>query len=208
MARESALIVRRDRKGTQEWSVDEELVIGRDPASDVCIADRQVSRAHAVVRRQGDAYVVEDLSSKNGTWLNGQPLVRPATLRDGDEISVATRAKLYFVDAEATAPLRFEERGVRLDRDTMTVYVGGEALDPPLSGQQWSLLWILYEADGAVVARDDIVRRIWSEDDEGGVSEDALDALVRRVRLRLAEQDPEHRFVVTVRGHGFRLDSP
>jgi DNA-binding response OmpR family regulator len=39
------------------------------------------------------------------------------------------------------------------------------------------------------------------------VSEQAIDALVRRLRDRLAELDPDHRYVVTVRGHGFRLEN-
>jgi DNA-binding winged helix-turn-helix (wHTH) protein len=41
-----------------------------------------------------------------------------------------------------------------------------------------------------------------------GVSEQALDALIRRLRDRLAAIDPTHTYVVTVRGHGLRLDNP
>ena len=41
-----------------------------------------------------------------------------------------------------------------------------------------------------------------------GVSEQAIDALVRRLRDRLAEVDEGHQYIVTVRGHGFRLDNP
>ena len=47
---------------------------------------------------------------------------------------------------------------------------------------------------------------IWSDDEAGGVSEQALDALIRRLRDRLALLDPEHNWIVTVRGHGLRLD--
>ncbi len=39
-----------------------------------------------------------------------------------------------------------------------------------------------------------------------GVSEQAIDALVRRLRDRIAELDPKHQYIITVRGHGFRLD--
>ena len=41
-----------------------------------------------------------------------------------------------------------------------------------------------------------------------GVSEQAIDALVRRLRDRLAEVDGSHQYIVTVRGHGFKLDNP
>ncbi len=40
-----------------------------------------------------------------------------------------------------------------------------------------------------------------------GVSEQAIDAPVRRLRDRIAELDPEHQSIITVRGHGFRLDN-
>jgi DNA-binding response OmpR family regulator len=48
---------------------------------------------------------------------------------------------------------------------------------------------------------------VWGED-ALGISEQALDALVRRLRERLAELEPNHEFVVTVRGHGLRLENP
>jgi DNA-binding response OmpR family regulator len=41
-----------------------------------------------------------------------------------------------------------------------------------------------------------------------GISEQALDALIRRLRDRLAEIDPTQQFLITVRGHGLRLDNP
>jgi DNA-binding winged helix-turn-helix (wHTH) protein len=41
-----------------------------------------------------------------------------------------------------------------------------------------------------------------------GVSEQSIDALVRRLRDRLTEFDKEHQYIVTVRGQGFRLDNP
>jgi DNA-binding response OmpR family regulator len=136
------------------------------------------------------------------------PVEGTVPLADGDELTIAARYKLYFVDAEATAPLVFEGRGLRIDATTMSVYVNGEPLDPPLSGPQYELLLALYQAGGALVPRDDIVRAVWPDADPGGVSEDALDALVRRVRMRLEEADPEHPYVVTLRGYGFRLDNP
>jgi len=161
-----------------------------------------------MVRRTPDGYELEDAGSRNGTWVNGIPVGSPTRLSDGDEVSVAARYKLYFVDAEATAPLVFEGRGLRVDPDTMAVYVNGELLDPPLSGPQYELLLLLYRAGGTLVARDDIVRNVWPDVDAEGVSEDAIDALIRRLRHRLSEADPDHAYIVTVRGYGFRLDSP
>lgn len=209
MSDERALLVLRDDAGVREWPLGEttELVVGRDPDADVHLPDRQVSRRHAIIRREADRYVIVDLDSKNGTWVNGQPVGAQRALRDGDELSIAARYKLFFVDANATQPLVFERRGMRLDAETMGVWINGQLLDPPLSGLQFALLRALADAGGALVTRDDIIERIWP-DDEGGVSEDAIDALVRRLRMRLMEADPEHQYVVTVRGYGFRIEAP
>jgi DNA-binding response OmpR family regulator len=51
------------------------------------------------------------------------------------------------------------------------------------------------------------VAAVWPDALEEGVSEQAIDALVRRLRDRLAELDKDHEYVATVRGHGFRLAS-
>ncbi|MFN2225226.1 MAG: helix-turn-helix domain-containing protein, partial [Anaerolineae bacterium] len=78
---------------------------------------------------------------------------------------------------------------------------------PPLSLAQYRLLGLLYQEPGRVYSRDQVVEAVWPEDDREGISEQAIDALARRLRERLAEVDPETQYVVTVRGHGFRLEN-
>jgi len=65
-----------------------ETTIGRDPASDLVLSDPGVSRSHARIRRQGEAYLLFDGGSSNGTELNGSALREPAPLCDGDRIGV------------------------------------------------------------------------------------------------------------------------
>ena len=62
--------------------------IGRDAERAVCLPDLSVSRLHAQVVRQRTGYYVQDLQSRNGTWLNGQPLGAPAVLSAGDVLRV------------------------------------------------------------------------------------------------------------------------
>lgn len=206
MEREHALLVCHDDDGAREWVIEDELVIGRDPGCDVCIVDRQVSRRHASVRRLGSRYLLIDHGSKNGTWVNGIPVAGSVTLGDGDEVSIAARARLFFVDAGATAPIAFARRGLRVDEATADVYVNGVALSPPVSGLQFQLLRLLHDAGGAMVSREAVVDRLWPGAADG-VTEDAVDALVRRLRSRIAEVDPDRNYVVTVRGQGFRLET-
>jgi DNA-binding response OmpR family regulator len=94
-----------------------------------------------------------------------------------------------------------------LDESARTVSVNDKSLDPPLSLAQFRLLKLLFDADGAVCVRNNIVDEVWPGTGGSGVSEQAIDALVRRLRDRLGELS-DYNFIVTVRGHGFRLDNP
>lgn len=67
----------------------EPVVMGRLPECDVVLADPNVSRRHAEVRRLGDEVVVTDLGSTNGTRVNGVA-VREQRLEPGDEISLGS----------------------------------------------------------------------------------------------------------------------
>jgi predicted component of type VI protein secretion system len=204
------LMVREGISPRRQWALQGAVVvIGRGDDCHVLVDDRQASRHHARITQTEDGYVLEDLGSKNGTFLNGQPLTAPMVLRDGDEIGIAFAAKLAFVDAGATAPLLFEEEAgpvLRMDTDAKRVWVAGKELDPPLSLAQYRLLELLYKSRSRVVSREEVVSAVWAEDEAEGVSEQAIDALARRLRERIAEADPNHQYVVTVRGHGFRLE--
>lgn len=194
----------------QRLFVDQaEFVIGRDDGCDLTIPDRQVSRRHARIWLEGDSYLLEDLGSKNGTFVNGQELDRPRALQNGDEIQIALCCKLSFVAADATAPVLFDEptQGLRMDLESKRVWVLGRELDPPLSLAQYRLLELLYQDPGRVYSRDEVVEAVWPADDRSGITEQAIDALARRLRERLVEIDTNRQYVHTVRGHGFRLQN-
>ncbi|MDW8318701.1 MAG: FHA domain-containing protein [Anaerolineae bacterium] len=210
------ILQRGDQEAGRRWPLSRDrILIGRHPDCDIVLPDRLVSRHHAQVTRDPErqAYILEDLRSKNGTFVNGQEIHGPYVLQDGDEIQIALAYKLAFVDAGETAPLSFDvgpaaSDRLRVDEDSRQVYIGGRPLEPPLSPAQFRLLALLKEAQGGVVTREEIVRAVWPEALEEGVSEQAIDALVRRLRERLAELDPDHQYIVTVRGHGFRYADP
>src|SRR5205807_10635907 len=66
---------------------EDPVTVGRLPECDIVLADSNVSRRHAEVRRQGNGFVVVDLGSTNGTKVNGVG-VRERRLADGDELRV------------------------------------------------------------------------------------------------------------------------
>jgi len=73
--------------------------------------------------------------------------------------------------------------------------------------QQYRLLELLIDANGSLVSRQQIVESVWEGESAFGVSEQAIDALVRRLRDRIAERDSDHEYIVTVRGHGLRFEN-
>lgn len=219
----------------QRWALQESLLLGREPDCDIMIADRQVSRHHARLTIDANGIVLKDLNSKNGTRHNGQPVVDSVFLQDGDVVQIALAQRFIFLSSDSTIPLenqpgdfllsqssiasatsiqqintrlRLEKKSRRVwihlseDDDTM------EEILPPLSASQFRLLEVLFDNQGRVVTRPDLVATVWGEGQAFEISEQALDALVRRLRDRIARVDPSHEYIVTVRGHGLRLENP
>lgn len=214
-----ALVLLDGEMAGKHWLVDKDVVtLGRDDTCDIVIPIRQISRQHIRLIRQGpNDYLLEDLESKNGTWLNGNRVEGTRQLSYGDEIHVALKVHIQFTEPGMTAPATHnlpkviptsaDKRRMHLDTETRQVFIDGQELDPPLSLPQYRLLELLYINNGRVCTREEVVNVVWPEAMGEGVSEQAIDALVRRLRDRLNDVD-EHQFVVTVRGHGFRLDNP
>jgi len=92
------LIVDDGPKGGSRYALDLELVTaGRHPESDIFLDDVTVSRRHVEIAHRDGVYVVSDVGSLNGTYINKQ-LIDSAELVDGDELQIG-RFKLMFVVA-------------------------------------------------------------------------------------------------------------
>lgn len=202
----------------QRWMLKAATVVGREMNCDIVISDRQVSRFHARFSPTPEGTLLEDLASKNGTHLNGKQVVEPVILQDGDSIQIALIQSFLYVSSDATLPLEIvssreappnlENLHIRLDKRSHRLWILDKELNPPLSVAQFRLLELLYDRQGRLVSRNELIEHVWSDDQAIGVSEQALDALIRRLRDRLAALDPTHNYIVTVRGHGLRLDNP
>ncbi|MGB5812212.1 MAG: FHA domain-containing protein [Polyangiales bacterium] len=81
----------------QEFDLDRDVVVlGRGPSCCVTIDDPMMSREHAKLDLSGPEPVIEDLHSRNGTVLNGRPLIGEATLQDGDRIRIGTQELVFL----------------------------------------------------------------------------------------------------------------
>jgi hypothetical protein len=74
----------------------DQLTIGRDSTNEIVINDAEVSRRHARLTFQGGKYVLEDLGSTNGTFVNGQRLAGPRVLKPGEVVSFGEQIVLVF----------------------------------------------------------------------------------------------------------------
>jgi hypothetical protein len=102
------LIVERGPDAGRRWSIDKRTFsIGRDETCDVSLRDERASRRHARLWQEGDAWIVQDLHSHNGTWVNRQKLDAPHTLRPGDQVGLGqTVFSLQWESAPAPLPQR------------------------------------------------------------------------------------------------------
>ena len=102
---DAVLIANNGPLNGQQWLIDDRLVIGRDPDCDIVIPDRQVSRRHAQIIKSNNGVILEDLGSKNGTYLNNQVVIEPVKLVEADEIAIAVIQTFLFLSSDATMPL-------------------------------------------------------------------------------------------------------
>ncbi|MBU0602949.1 MAG: FHA domain-containing protein [Gammaproteobacteria bacterium] len=101
----------------------QEVVIGRDGAADLQVDSPQVSRRHARLLRSGGGWLVEDLGSANGTFVNGQRVTRATALRDTDVLSLGSVAIDFQGGAGRLA--RAYRGDVMLQAEGITVSVDG-----------------------------------------------------------------------------------
>src|SRR5512142_377175 len=161
----------------QRWPINQTLVLGREASCDVVVADRQISRYHARLTPTPEGVILEDLGSKNGTHHNGVPLTSPVVLQDGDLLSVALAQQFLFLTSDATMPL-LEGTGhigrLMMDQKSRRVWVNQQQLVPPLSAQQFKMLWLLYESKRQVVMQSILVTAVGRDEKAAGISDQAL----------------------------------
>jgi len=210
------LVIRRQESSPAqiEWSLSA-LAIGRDSANDIVIDHPLASRRHARLEYDSNGYAVRDLDSTNGTFVNGERVEGQRFLHNQDRIWVAD-TEIIFNDPEATqkGPLPLEilkqvqaaqQAPLHLDSRAKEVYISGKPLDPPLTVKEFQLLELLHSHMGEVISKDEIAKSVW---DYEVYDYNAIDALVYRLRQRIEQDTGTPRFIITVRGFGYKLILP
>jgi signal transduction histidine kinase len=110
-------------KGRTLRTGDEVVIIGRG-SPQVPLTDQTVSRRHAELKKVDDGWVLTDLKSANGTYLNGGRITKPTRLKHGDQVRVGSTLLVYT--GEETAQ---QFSGTSLPRDLVTLDAGSPGTD-------------------------------------------------------------------------------
>jgi DNA-binding response OmpR family regulator len=188
--------------GGQEHQLPARLVtIGRAVECDIVIASRSISRENTRLRREGRQWLVEDLESTNGTYLNGERVIAAMKLRDGDSIKVGD-VMFLFHDPDTTTR---ENPIPHLEVDATAGVVRVDRKAVGLSPKEFLLLTYLYTRRGQVCSKDEIGRAVWPEYQAGGIFDYQIENLVRRLRTRIELDPGKPQLLLTVRGLGYKL---
>ncbi len=196
------------------------ISLGRDDDNQIVINSRKVSRQHALIFLSTGEFLIRDLASKNGTWLNGEPVQSDQLLHTGDRLKVAGHEFTFviakaedFTETASTFTAAFFKpepvyTSLEIDFEAVQVKLASRLLTPPLSPLEWKLLALLYQQQGKVCSRDLIFEKLYNAPDMSDIPLDtALETLVSRLRKRLDMLDPNRLpYIRAVRGMGYRLE--
>ncbi|MBN1262178.1 MAG: FHA domain-containing protein [Anaerolineae bacterium] len=189
-----------DQEGRRFPIHDAGLRLGRSPRCDLVIPDRRVSRKHAEIRLDDEQYLLADLDSANGTYLNGQRLTEAQSLHPGDAIAVGG-AIFHFHDPDATMresaipSVVFDARSGELWVDRQPV---------ALSAKEHALFTLLYRRRGHICSKPQIARHVWPEY-QAPARDYQIESLVKRLREKIEADPRQPTLILTVRGQGYKL---
>ena len=190
------------------------LLLGKAPSSDFVVDNPYVSRQHAEIRRERGGYLIRDLSSKNGTFVNGARLASDGHwLRTSDRIELAPGQVIFrFQDWNTTTTLPVfgvpRPGDLVVDVRTREVMLQGVKVEPPLSRKEFDILSLLYERREEACSKDQIASSGWTERESGDVGDQEIEQCIRRLRLRIEPDPSQPRHILTVRGYGYKLAPP
>jgi pSer/pThr/pTyr-binding forkhead associated (FHA) protein len=189
-----------DGAGRQFPLADQAIVLGRSPKCSVYIADQRASRRHAEVRWDGEVATLNDLGSANGTFLNGRRITAPETLRDGDEIVVASAV---FTFRDPTSTLRTKKFPLLVvDSTSGEIWINRNRVS--LSPKEQILFDLLYQNRGRACSKQEIAQAVWPEY-QAEVYDYQIESLVKRLREKIEPDPPNPVLLLTVHGRGYKL---
>ena len=191
----NAALIEFDRAGADIVLLD--LMLPGIPGTEVCRQLRQVSTVPVIVVSAKDAEVDKVVGLELGA---DDYITKPYSPR---ELVARIRAVLRRGQEVDLAPATLESGRVRMDVERHVVTVEGSEVRLPL--KEFELLEMFLRNTGRVLTRGQLIDRIWGADYVGDTK--TLDVHVKRLRAKVEPDPANPRFLVTVRGLGYKYES-
>jgi two-component system response regulator RegX3 len=186
-----------DRSGADLVLLD--LMLPGLSGMDVCRALRQRSSVPVIMLTAKDSEIDKVVGLEIGA---DDYVTKPYSSR---ELLARVKAVLRRGhEPEELMPATLESGPVRMDVERHTVTVDGTPIALPL--KEFELLEILLRNSGRVLTRMQLIDRVWGSDYVGDTK--TLDVHVKRLRAKVEPDPPNPRFIVTVRGLGYKFENP
>jgi DNA-binding response OmpR family regulator len=148
-------------------------------------------------------YLVRDLGSKNGTFLNGERVGgERKQLKSGDRLELGRgQVVLKFQEPGATLTL-MGVSDLIVDSKAREVWFQGNMLT--LTPKEYSLLEYLYLHRGEACSKDSLALAGWPEQN-GQVGDQDIEQIIRRLRRRIEPNPSKPQYIITMKGYGYKL---
>lgn len=137
-------------KGRTYHTPDEPALIGRH-SDHIQLADDGASRQHAELKLTDGAWLLVDLNSSNGTFVNGQRIVGPTRLQHGDQIKIGSTLMVFSGDDETVGVSGAQKIHDLVDLD-LSAAAGGSSILSAIDGSEESVILQAPETADAVAA--------------------------------------------------------
>ena len=185
-----------DKNGADLVLLD--LMLPGLPGADVCRALRQRGAVPVIMLTAKDSEIDKVVGLEIGA---DDYVTKPYSSR---ELLARIKAVLRrLAEPEDLLPVTLEAGPVRMDVERHTVTVGGDATPLPL--KEFELLEMLLRNAGRVLTRMQLIDRVWGSDYVGDTK--TLDVHVKRLRAKIEPDPGSPRFIVTVRGLGYKFEA-
>ena len=190
------------------------LVLGRGPDNDIDVNDDTVSRRHALMLETSRGFIVRDLNSANGTFINRERLgEHERSLSHGDRMRLGSgKITLIFRQKGPTTLSMVTPPPVDdAEADAEVEDTGGSAVeldehDASLTGKESVLIELLRSRKLSAVSVDEICRHVWPELSLDSVVDDGtLETAIGRLRDHLDDNGDEPIHLITVGDFGYLL---
>ncbi|MEM7346803.1 MAG: FHA domain-containing protein [Chloroflexota bacterium] len=97
---DATLVIRQGTQAGMSFAITgNQVIIGREEGLDIVLQDAESSRRHVRISWQGNQFIIEDLGSTNGTFVNGVQITSPHALNPGDSIGIGQTALVFQMSA-------------------------------------------------------------------------------------------------------------